>query len=331
MTPAIQSLQLFLVAAVVFLVIGSLVAAVAARVLHTRVARWDPGARHRAFVLLAALPVLLALCLMLAVSLPSVIALVAPGLDHCLSHGDHHFHLCFIHLPDVGIGVAVPLAWGCGVGYIVARAAVAGPATVRAMRTASTLQRSGERRDDLGITLVESRLPVCLAAGLLRPRVLVSRDLFQSLGDQQRAIVLAHERAHVRRRDAFVAVAARALAIFHLPAVARSLVREMAIAAEQACDEAAAQGVGDRLAVASTILAVERAAQYAATRQLDGMAVAFGGCAVKRRVEALLGEPRAPVSLRPFVIVLGLVAASVFALAGELHHLTESVLSLVAQ
>ncbi len=330
MTPAMQSVQLFLLAAVAFLVIGSFAAAVAARVLRARVTRWEPRARHRALVLLAALPALLSFCLLLSVSLPSLIALVVPGLDHCPMHDDHHAHLCFVHLPKVGINLALLLPLIFGLSYLALRAMLALSATARAMRAVSSLRLTGEHRNDLGITVVETHLPVCFAAGLLRPRVLMSRGLLESLGDEERAVVLAHERAHVRRRDALVASVVRALSVIHLPTVARWLVREVEIAAEQVCDEEAAERVGDRLAVASAILTVERAAQHAAARELDGIAVAFGECAVERRVEALLVEPRPPASLRPFVVALGLAAVGVLAPAGELHHLTESVLSVIA-
>lgn len=325
-----HSLQLFLLAAVAFLVLGSFVAAVAARVFAARLARWEPRARHGALVLLAALPVLTAFSLLLSASLPSLIALVLPGLDHCPMHDDHHAHLCFVHLPKVGIHLPVLLALVFGLSYLALRAMLALSATVRAMRVLSSLRRTGEHRDDLGITVVETHVPICCAAGLLRPRVLLSRGLLESLGDEERAVVLAHERAHVRRRDAFVASVVRALAVIHMPKTARWLVREVEIAAEQACDEEAAEGVGDRLAVASAILTVERAAQHAAARELDGLAVGFGECAVERRVEALLADPRPQVSLGPLVILLGLAALTVLALAGELHHLTESFLSAIA-
>ena len=58
------------------------------------------------------------------------------------------------------------------------------------------------------------------------PRVLLSRGLFDALSAEERAVILAHERAHVRRRDALVGSVARAVAVFHLPWVGRWLVHE---------------------------------------------------------------------------------------------------------
>ena len=143
-------------------------------------------------------------------------------------------------------------------------------------------------------------------------------------------MVLAHERAHVRRRDALVGSVVRALAVVHLPWVGRWLVQELEVAAEQACDEEAARFVTDRVTVAAAILTVERAAQHAATRALAPVAVAFGARAVERRVEALLVEPEPPRSLRPLAISIGVGLVSVLVFADELHHLTESVLSVIA-
>jgi Zn-dependent protease with chaperone function len=330
MSPAAQSAQLFLLAAVAFLAIGSLASALVVRLVHDKLSQWEPRARHRALATLAALPVLTALALLFAVSLPSFVALVAPGYDHCLVHDDAHAHLCFVHLPKVSINTALMLGLVFVVSYALLRAALAASSVLRAVRVVAVLARTGEPRPDLGITIVESTHPVCLTAGLLRPRVLLSRGLFESLGAEERAVILAHERAHVQRRDALVASFVRALGVLHLPTVGSWLVRELEVAAEQACDEEAALAVTDRLAVAAAILSVERAAQHAAASPLDPVAVAFGARAVERRVQALLSEPTPPRSLRAMAVSLGVALLGVLALADELHHLTESLLSAIA-
>jgi beta-lactamase regulating signal transducer with metallopeptidase domain len=200
----------------------------------------------------------------------------------------------------------------------------------RAVRVLHVLAASGQTRSDLGATVLETSQPLCVAAGLLRPRILVSRGLLDSLSTEERAVVLTHERAHVRRRDALFAGLVRMLAALHLPVVARWLVGELDVAAEQACDEEAGELVGDRIAVASAILTVERALQSASAAPLAPIAVAFGRCAVERRVEALLCEPERPRSLRPILAWLGGAAIVVLASAAELHHVTESLLSFIA-
>ncbi|ATB39664.1 hypothetical protein CYFUS_005109 [Cystobacter fuscus] len=330
MSPGLHSAQFFLLAAVVFLALGSLLSALGARVFASRLSRWEPRARHRFLVLLAVLPILTALALMLSASLPSLLSLVVPRLDHCATHDDGHAHLCFIHLPRSGIH----LAWVLGLVFVVShvslRAALGALDVVRAVRVLGALARTGEPRHELGVTVIETSRPVCLTAGLLRPRVFLSRGLLDSLGEEERAIVLAHERAHARRRDALVASLVRALGVFHLPPVARWLVRELEIAAEQACDEDAASAVGDRIAVASAILRVERATRHVVAGRLAPVAVAFGQCAVERRVESLLAEPAPSRSLRGVALCLVAALVGVLGTSAGLHHLTESLLSVVA-
>jgi Zn-dependent protease with chaperone function len=330
MNLAAQGAQLFVLAGVVFLALGALLAAVSVRLFGARLSRWEPSTRHRALMLLAALPALSAVVLLFVASLPSLLALLVPGLDHCSSHQDRHAHLCFVHLPRVGIHTGLLVGLVFLASYALLRGGLAVSSAVRALRVVATLARTGEHRSDLGITIVETRQPVCFAAGLLRPRVLLSRGLFESLSGEQRAVILAHERAHVMRRDALLASVAQALAAFHLPGIGRWLVAELEVAAEQACDEEAARCVSDRVAVAAAILAFERAAQGLAAHDLGVVSAGFGARAVERRVEALLGDPPQRQSLRPVVIALSAAAAGLLLLANQLHHLTESVLSVIA-
>lgn len=330
MSLAAQSAQLFLLAGLAFAVVGALVAAALVRLGGARLARWEPRARHRAIAMLAALPAASAAVLLFAASLPSLVALAAPALDHCPAHDDGHAHLCFVHLPEVGIHAGLLLVLVFLVSYAALRAAFAAASVARAVRLVAALVKTGERRGDLGVTIVETPQPVCFAAGLLRPHVLLSRGLFEALSLEERAVVLAHERAHVRRRDALVGGVVRALAVAHVPGIGRWLVRELEVAAEQACDEEAARVVADRVSVAAAILTVERAARHTTGGALAPVAAPFGARAVERRVEALLGEPAPRRSLRPLAIAVAVGLASALVLAGELHHLTESVLSVIA-
>lgn len=330
MSPAAQSAQLFLLAGCTFLALGALTAAVILRFARARLVRWEPRVRHRAILMLAALPVASSLALLFSASLPSILGLVVPALDHCPAHGGGHAHLCFVHLPPEGIHGVLLLLLVFVASYAGLRAFFAALRIARALRVVSALVKTGEPCRELGVTLVETPQPVCFAAGILRPRVLLSRGLFEALRPEERAVVLAHERAHVRRRDALVGTVVRALAVLHLPWVGRWLVRELEVAAEQACDEVAARCVADRVSVAAAILTVERAVRHAETCGLAPVTAAFGARAVERRVEALLDEPAPPQPLRWLLLAIGAALASSLVLAEELHHLTESVLSIIA-
>lgn len=327
MSPAVHSGLFFALAGLAFTLLGALGAAVLVRLVGARLARWEPRARHRALLLLAALPAVTGLGLLFAVSLPSLLGLVVPSLDHCLAHAGGHSHLCFVHLPEAGIHPALVLSLGFVASYVALRAALALASLWRSSRVAAALANTGELHAELGITVIEAAHPVCLTVGLLRPRVLLSRGLFETLDAEARTVVVAHERAHLHRRDALASSLARALAVLHLPGVGRYLVRELSIAAEQTCDEEAARLV-DRVAVAETILTVERAVLHAPA--LGAVAVAFGACAIERRIEALLEEPAPRRPLRRLALTCAAAVACVLVLAGELHHLAESALSVIA-
>jgi Zn-dependent protease with chaperone function len=330
MSPGLQLAQLFLLAWAGFLGVGSLVAAVVVRFFGTQISTWAPRARHKAVATLAGLPVFLSFSLLFAASLPSLLALVVPSLDHCSIHDDGHAHLCFSHLPTLGLPLGLDLTLGLIASHTLLRVLFAAVRLLRANDTAVLLARTGERDPDSGVTIIETPRPICVAAGILRPEVLVSRRLWNELNETERAVVLAHERTHVRRKDTLFGSIVRTLAFVHLPSIRGWLVSEVEVAAEQACDEEAARVVGDRLSVASTILKVERAARQDAERTaLDLVAAACAARAVERRVQALLIEPKQERSFRPLVIPIGVVLALVLLLADQLHHFTESVLSLV--
>jgi Zn-dependent protease with chaperone function len=332
MSPLVQSVQLFVLAGVLFLLLGAALSAFILQVVKKRLLAWAPYTRHRALLLLALLPIFSALCLLLSVSLPSALALVFPAFDHCLVHAGH-LHLCFVHLPAHELNLPLHLALVLIVSYAGARVLIFGAGVLRASRVLDALARTGLRRNDLDVVVLETPAPICFAAGLWRPQVLISRGLLRWLDTAQRAIVLAHERAHVRRHDALIMSLVRVCALWHFPRVARWLVRELEIAAEQVCDEEAATIVGDRIAVAEAILSVERAAQAQPTVALvpNTSAVAFGERAIERRVESLLRDPQPTLSLLPVYAGLCASAATLVWFANGLHHATESVLSVIAR
>lgn len=327
--PLVHCAQYFLLAALTVLATGTLTSAFLVKVSRNRILRQEPSQRHRTLVLLAMLPGLAMVILLLAACLPSLISLGLPAFDHCPNHDDGHPHLCFVHLPAVGINRVLVLGLLVAAIYVVSRVSMAAAGMRRATQIYQTLARLGERRDDLGVIVLDTTQPVCLAAGLFNPRVLLSRGLLETLSPEERAVILAHEAAHVCRHDALVMMLARVGAALHVPGVARWLVRELEIAAEQVCDETASRAVGDRTLVASTILSVERAVRQSIGYPLSPIAVAFGQCAVERRVESLLGEP--PPRERLCAIATAIIAANlvVLACADQLHHVTESLLSIV--
>ena len=153
-------------------------------------------------------------------------------------------------------------------------------------------------------------------AGWFRPQVYVSQSLIRRLSQAELAAVLAHESAHVFRRDPLRLSLFRAFAcvLFWIPAI-RKLAEDVADEAEVHADDVAARR--DPLMLASAILSVASWRVRGARPEAHLSAVGFA-CRnmVERRVRRLAGEDVAPAthltrrSLVGAMLVLVLVWAS---------------------
>ena len=161
-------------------------------------------------------------------------------------------------------------------------------------RRASTARRSST-----------SDRPQAFCAGLLHPRVYVSRGALELLGAAELSAVLAHERHHARRRDPLRLASTRVLAdaLFFVPPL-RELIRRQHSLAEIGADEAAvAAAGGDRAPLASAMLSFSEASGAEAA----GLA--------PERIDYLVGESprwRFPLAL---VLVICFCLAALVALA----------------
>jgi beta-lactamase regulating signal transducer with metallopeptidase domain len=146
---------------------------------------------------------------------------------------------------------------------------------VAAQRTRRLLARSQPFGDGIRISDVAS--PVTIGATILIPRSLAGSDLLDA--------AVAHERAHVRRRDfavnAFLQLAA--LPLWFHPA-AMFLRREIAELRELACDEEAARQSSPRAYAAALV----RIASMTARRDF---ALGMSSTSIERRVSLLRQPP----------------------------------------
>ncbi len=125
-------------------------------------------------------------------------------------------------------------------------------------------------------------------AGLLRPVVFLAPEVSARLERAELVAVLAHEAAHVRRRDPLRLMVLRALAhaFFWMPVI-RGLADDFADDAELLADDFAVGQAGP-LPVASALLSLS--AWGTDSLHAHGV-VGFGGAAlVTRRIRRLLGE-----------------------------------------
>lgn len=139
-------------------------------------------------------------------------------------------------------------------------ARVMGALTAEAPRSGGAIAVAAERigLDPARVRVVEGLPNPAFATGWWRPLVFVARDLPERLTADELEAVLAHEAAHVRRRDPLRLFLLKSLAalLFWLPALGR-LVSDLADEWEIAADDAAART--HALPLASAILRMARA------------------------------------------------------------------------
>lgn len=311
------------------LVLSGLVAALE-RPLRRFLARKPPTQRASLLWWLLATPALAGAGYMALVLLTPLVFKGSPGFTAaCTAHSDSLLHLCVWHPHDAGQSAWL---WGAlaalsGVGLWLTWQAVS--RLWRARRRLLSLVRLGRRSGQADrLRILETDQPLALACGVGQRHILLSRALLERLEPEQLQVVLAHEQAHIAHRDLLHRLLAAAFSRLHWPATRRRLLRDLELALEQRSDLAAARAVGTPLAVAETIVAVERLFQH--HPRLDTtLSMAFVSNFVSERVEALLAPP--PAS-SPYLG--GVLAAAVLALCtlsvGWLHHTTETLIHLLA-
>ncbi|MCA9564373.1 MAG: M56 family metallopeptidase [Myxococcales bacterium] len=260
-----------------------------------------------------------------ATILPGLIAGFLGLADHCTRHDSHHHHLCFFHPPHISNH---PVIWGLTAAIIgsalllLVKRAVS---VVHDLRLSTVLARSG-RPSDLGsdIRLLDRSEPIALTVGVFRPVVLLSTGLVEMVPPRTLQVIIAHERAHVRRRDTLWASLDVCLSAVLPRDLRRRLLGDLALAREQACDQLAAETLGPRgkLWVASALTKVARL-------KLENRALAMSAAAssIEARVLYLLAEPSSSSwrLLAPAISVAGMIALG----AGPIHGLIERVVTLL--
>jgi Zn-dependent protease with chaperone function len=327
MSARLATLALALIVGVAFAAPTSLAVAAVWPWARRRLARAHPAARARAAWLAAVAPAALPALLVALCFLPGLLGAAGLVHDHCTHHPDHP-HLCLIHATAALTPVRIALLAAAG---LLAVGAVL-PDVRRLGRERRWLAALPRRVAAPGsdFEIVECETPLSFAAGLWRPRVHIAAGVVRALPERQLAAVLAHERAHARRRDPLLRLTARVLSRAHLPAVRRALLADLALNSEQACDAEAGCHVGDRLAVAEAILAVERLLAGAADPAPVGLS-GFGGSSVAERVHGLLAPDVRRPPHRSWLLAAGPALLAALLLMNGLHNATEDLLAFATR
>jgi Zn-dependent protease with chaperone function len=190
-------------------------------------------------------------------------------------------------------------------------------------------------RAGIPVFIVDGTAPGASLVGVFRPRLYLGRAVVQSLSSDELDAVVAHETAHVTRRDNFVRWLLVAVPdIFGTTAPGRATTARWATAAEVAADARAADGDARKaLLLASALVAVARLLPDASLPQLP-MSALYDGTALSDRVRRLLAGPPAWRPLHrarqtAVLILAGLALAGAgVAVHRPVHEVTEWIVCL---
>lgn len=240
--------------------------------------------------------------------------------DHCLEHRGHP-HLCLTHIGQFAPGG--PLFW-----LIVTVAAVCVGCAVVSISFANSalLKIPNASAEKDGFYIYPNRAPAAFTAGLLSPRPYLSSHAAEQLNSEEKAVILAHEREHILRRDPLRLLI---LQLLERSVPGGSYIRsQWQSANELECDEAALRKGFSAQLIAETILKLQRATQaYLHAGSTLHYAGQQKGDFLKFRIEALFHDgEKFSVGVKPVLLSLGVLLIVSLAFFGDVHHMLETVL-----
>jgi Zn-dependent protease with chaperone function len=216
-----------------------------------------------------------------------------------------------------GVCAAAAILALAGWGHSLCRTARAARKTARYL---SQCRRGGQRTQ--AALVLDAGPPVIALAGVLRPEIVMSRDVIRSLPPEQVEAALQHELAHRQSRDNL-----KRLLLLALPDMApglgsayAALDRGWACQAEWAADDAAAQGNAARSI--SLAEALVRVARMSVAESPAPLACSFASDDLSARVERLLSGNalREPDARWPRRLLAGVFAIPAIAVAVAVIH-----------
>ena len=245
--------------------------------------------------------------------------------DHCTQHPGHP-HLCLAHISQIPPGGG--LFWGVALfcWIVLSQAAVRlfqrYLSTHQLLRDASPAETVA--RQGVSFALLPSRFPAVFTAGLFFPRLYLTKTAFELLNHEEQAIVLSHEREHIRRKDP-LRLLLLTFCEYWLPGV-RHIRRRWQRMAEIECDRASVRDGFSADRVALTILKLQRAGSEWRPQALTLAYSAQDSLTLRLRIESLVCDRRDGIGQAP--ILLGCVALCLFLIlhSSEVHHGLETFL-----
>ncbi len=234
----------------------------------------EPNAAGRARVWLAAIvvPPLIGLC-----AAAWALALHARGLSASPHIGGQRPHLCVLPLSDAPSGAFTLrlLAWLALLLVVVAIVRLVATATSSHLLRRRGVASGISSRKCAAARVVEMDRPVSLTAGLLRPVTVIAGSLERALGGPELEAIVAHERAHARRRDNILRLLAEVCVTLIAPMPTAWYYRGRLHEAieEAADDEALASGVSGEALQAALKASVEASSAHTHTPSLTALLI----------------------------------------------------------
>ncbi|MBC7931029.1 MAG: M48 family metalloprotease [Rubrivivax sp.] len=256
---------------------ASLLTAIVWQIIEPHSSRWSASTRARLLFTLRVLPSALAAAFVFALVIPAYILHEPPHTDEVVG-------------TKLLIFAAVSAA---GVLFALSRIAGTWQATRKLAREwmhhAEPVAIEGVR---LPAYSMRHRFPVIAVVGVLRPRLFIATQVFDSLTADELAAALAHERGHVEARDNLKRALLRAgQDALLFPPLGRTLMRAWHCASEEAADElAACKSSAAALNLAAAIVKISRMIPAGARPTLPAGAHLLGDDedGLSRRVRILL-------------------------------------------
>ena len=222
--------------------------------------------------------------------------------------------------PAVNIAQVLFVLWAIGVAVVLARATyeylVLRKIASRATTAGHGIIRLCEGVADRHVTVkVHPDVPMPLVFGVIKPVVLLPSGIQNELSDEQLRMVLAHEVAHIQRRDTATAVyvfLCQALFFFN-PAVWFAK-REWQIARESACDQYAMERTGaDCRQYADMLIEISAGARRAPAFALSAVPAYK---TLHRRIDDMNRTPNKTMAARlAWSVVAAMIAAAALPVA----------------
>tara|TARA_R110000824_G_scaffold399102_1_gene604025 strand:+ start:69201 stop:70208 length:1008 start_codon:yes stop_codon:yes gene_type:complete len=289
----------------------------------------NPTLQARIVFLWSILPILTVFIILFLALLPSLFQITGISNDHCLGHIEGHLHFCLAHrnAPVNSLFVWIPaIIFLAHLSYIALNFLVDICETVRFKNKLSSLIPESEK----DIVVLDTNTPLALSCGLLKQTIYLSKGLLKCLTEEEKNIIIAHEKAHIWRRDALAKLFSRSLSLMHFPGTRSSLLNHLTLACEQSCDNAAAEKNGDNKKVAELLLKVERLYQghFFTSSSLASSLLDQPSNLLPDRIQSLVAEQHYPSIVLPLILSISLLSFSLLIGHEFIHDALEHLIFL---